>query len=453
MVVTNPPATCEHMSNLIPPGLTSISPSLPGRPPQSREATTVPRFIDPFRLAVLVMSRRGTPVRLITNILPATAPFSVTGSLTPALRNPPEPRTSLTSMTPVPVPGILTLTAFPLGTGVTTWTFRVVRSRVTLLLRPPTPETCIFLVGRTLQRATAGFMAVWTAPTRMLKPFSILTTWPPPVPRLLLLTDILRLLHPPSRPRAGHPHSANGLPGPTGAPSILVPSMAPSAVPLLLAVIETLTLTRVEVVVVVVTLRCLSLVCRVSSLCRRRTRSGVVMPPLVLVRRSLLVVVVLRLTGEVVPLLLLPRLLVTRRRESLLPPLVTRPPDALRVREALEPLLALLLLLLIAFRVVPWQVLLTVLLLLRPLPRPATLNPIPPDTQLTGPRVPSMTATALAATQARNVTVMKRRTVASFGGLTIPLKARIINTLRPLFGPKTRSLKTGARNPVKAMDD
>lgn len=189
--------------NLIPPGLTTMNPSLSGRPPQSREAMTVPSFIDPFRFAVLVISTRGVPVRLITNILPATAPLSVIGRLKAALRNPPSARTESTGMTRGPVPGILTLTAFPFGTGVTTWTFSVERSRVTLLLRPWTPETCIFLVGATLHKATAGFISVPTESTLTLKSCSIPTTWPPPVPRLLTLTLGLLPRHAPSKLRAG----------------------------------------------------------------------------------------------------------------------------------------------------------------------------------------------------------------------------------------------------------
>lgn len=55
--------TFLQTSNLICPGLTSITWILLGAVCDSIEATRAPTYIDPFVLAVLVIRRRGTPVR------------------------------------------------------------------------------------------------------------------------------------------------------------------------------------------------------------------------------------------------------------------------------------------------------------------------------------------------------------------------------------------------------
>lgn len=181
-----------------------MNPNLVGRPPHSKEATTVPKLIDPFRLAVLVINRRGAPYKLNTNILPITASLTVIGKLHAYLRNPCEVIIDRTEIARGPPPGILTLTAFPFGTGVTTWTRKVERSKVTLLLRPPTPETCIFVLGTTLQSAIAGLIAVPTEVTPTLKLLNACPTTRRPLLNLLWPILIPFELQNPNRLSAGN---------------------------------------------------------------------------------------------------------------------------------------------------------------------------------------------------------------------------------------------------------
>lgn len=149
--------TFLQIESLSTPGLTTTSCMLCVAVPQRTDSITVPIVIDPFELAALVISRRGTPVRLIMIGCLVTLPLSVSDSGEVVWLQCLECRTLDRNIALCRVPGTLRLTADPFGTMLIMCIDPIDRLCVTLPLRSDIRLLCMLGVGLSLKCATIGF--------------------------------------------------------------------------------------------------------------------------------------------------------------------------------------------------------------------------------------------------------------------------------------------------------